>query len=287
MNPETQNMLDLANQGDSDAMYNLGVIYLKGINEKKNTPLAITWFEKAAAYGDTDAKKLIDSMQSDDILARAVISKENLDAYMSFQMGKSEYREAIAGYKRVLEKSEDIWTPTEKDLFTRREIYRNLGMITYLLKEGEQYLQEAELYYENGIPIEETQDLRSAACYVMLMDSLYQHTGNNAYAQKCYDVSENIYRTRFEEIDDNDFKGLFLKYIIIAKTKGVVCPLDLDGAAQLNEIFGSYGSEFANEYEENRQNISKARQTNKNSTAAAATTSSSKKKGLWGWLTGR
>ena len=264
----TQELLDLANQGNVDAMYNLGVIYSKGDGEKKNKPLAKTWYEKAATCGDSDAKNIVDSMAISDASNRVSISAQMCKAVASFGLGDTGFEYALDCLNDALDKSQDLWSPSENDLFQRREIYRYLGMITYL-SEGDDYLRKSEAYYLLGVPIVEAKDLRTVVFYAALMDKLNRTTGNKSYAKKCYDISEQIYKTRFNDIEDNDFKGVFLEFIVAEKILGEVYPKDIDGAVQFNEMLKMLGSNFIGVYENNCQNIKNARQ-------------SLKKKGFWG-----
>lgn len=252
----TQDLLELANQGNVTAMFNLGVIYSKGDGEKKNKPLAKTWYEKAAACGDADSKRIVDSMATSDALNRTSIGAQMYKAVASFNLGDIGFEYALECFNDALDKSQDLWSPTENDLFQRREIYRYLGMITYL-GEGDNYLKKSELYYVLGVPMEETKDLRTVVFYAALMDKLKRTTGNKVYAKKCYDISEKIYTTRYNDIDD-DFKGVFLEFIIAEKILGEVYPKDLDGATQFNEMLKALGSNFIGVYENNRQNIKEA-----------------------------
>ena len=47
--------LKAADQGSSDAQYNLGTCYLNGEGVAQSTSEAIKWFRKAAEQGDEDA----------------------------------------------------------------------------------------------------------------------------------------------------------------------------------------------------------------------------------------
>lgn len=275
----TSELVSLANEGNVDAMYNLGVIYSTGDGVKMDKPLAKFWYEKAAENGDADAKELLESMESTDALKRIAVSGKVLEAYMSFQIGRAGFEDAKRSYKKALNSSEEIWSPTSEDLLQRREIYRYLGMITYLCKD-EDYLKESEAYYEYGLPVIETKDLRTAAFYSALMNALNRATGEKSYIKKCYDVADYIYKNRFADTEDNDIKFMFLQYMIGEKILGEVYPKDLDGAVRLNEVIRSLGNDFANEYEVNCKNINEARVAQSQNTNLE--TNFSKKRGLLG-----
>lgn len=51
-----ENFLPLAQQGDSIAQYDMGILYLNGYGVSKNFVTARTWFRKAADQGDKDAQ---------------------------------------------------------------------------------------------------------------------------------------------------------------------------------------------------------------------------------------
>ena len=51
--------LKAAEQGDSDAQYNLGAMYYDGKGVKKDRKKAAQWLSKAAAQGDEDAIELL------------------------------------------------------------------------------------------------------------------------------------------------------------------------------------------------------------------------------------
>ena len=46
-----------ATNGNADAQYNLGVLYLKGLGVGQNDELAAQWFQKSAAQGHVEAEK--------------------------------------------------------------------------------------------------------------------------------------------------------------------------------------------------------------------------------------
>ena len=99
---------------------------------------------------------------STDYLIRVAVSDTVLEAYTAFAIGgKNEYPSAITQFKKALQLSESLIVPSDSDLFQRREINRYLGMLTYLL-EGDDYLRKAEAFYNEGMPLEETNDLRTA-----------------------------------------------------------------------------------------------------------------------------
>ena len=52
--------VNAANHGDDDAMFALGMMYLRGQRVKQDSDIAYTWFEKAKACGDYRAKIIID-----------------------------------------------------------------------------------------------------------------------------------------------------------------------------------------------------------------------------------
>ena len=153
-------------------------------------------------------------------------------------------------------------------------------MLTYLSK-GEEYLQTSEYYYEQGLPIEETADIKTAAFYAVLMNKLYGLTGDKNYSTKCYDVSECIYDSRFDEINDTDVKYTFVQYMISEKIQGEIYPKDLVGATRLNEVIKSLGENYYNDYIDNCRSIAKAYSVNKTMQTNSPHTVA-KKKGLFG-----
>lgn len=136
----TQELLDLANQGNVNAMFNLGVIYSKGDGEKESKPLAKTWYEKVAASGDSNAKNIIDLMAISDVSNRVSIDAQMCKAVASFGFGDTGFKYMLECLNDALDKSRDLRSPSENDIFQRREIYRHPGMITHL-SEGDDYLR--------------------------------------------------------------------------------------------------------------------------------------------------
>ena len=48
-----------AEHNESDAQYNIGLMYLKGEGTEKNVQLAKQWLQLASNQGDLDAKELL------------------------------------------------------------------------------------------------------------------------------------------------------------------------------------------------------------------------------------
>ena len=175
---------------------------------------------------------------STDYLIRVAVSDTVLEAYTAFAIGgKNEYPSAISQFKKALQLSERLIVPSDSDLFQRREINRYLGMLTYLLEEDD-YLRKAEAFYNEGMPLEETNDLRTALCYVFCMNKLADATNDQNYYRKSYDVSWAIFSNRFADVQDDSYKASFLACIISEKILGRICSQDLDGASEINKILG-------------------------------------------------
>ena len=151
--------------------------------------------------------------------------------------GEDGYPEVMEGYKKALRLSESLSEPTASDLFERREIYRYLGMVTFLMK-GNDYLRRAEDCYNSGMPLEEARDLSTVIFYTYTLNALYEATGDLSYRRKLYDIACRIHRTRFDDLGDDFYKREILLYIISEKLQGDVCPKDLNGASALNETLG-------------------------------------------------
>ncbi len=176
---------------------------------------------------------------STDHAIRAAVSEKVLEAYSAFAIGgENEYPSAISQFKEALQLSENLIVPSDSDLFQRREINRYLGMLTYLL-EGDDYLHKAESFYNEGTPMEETKDLRTALFYVYCMNKLADATNDQSYYIKRYNVSWAVYSTRFADIQDDCYKASFLACIITEKILGRICAQDLDGASEINRILGT------------------------------------------------
>lgn len=47
--------LPIAEKDNSDAQYNLGILYMKGLGVEKNEKTAFIWYKRASANGNTDA----------------------------------------------------------------------------------------------------------------------------------------------------------------------------------------------------------------------------------------
>lgn len=47
--------LPLAENGDHEAQYNLGILYMKGLGVEKDLKAAFNWYKRSAANGNTDA----------------------------------------------------------------------------------------------------------------------------------------------------------------------------------------------------------------------------------------
>ncbi|HDX8351743.1 TPA: sel1 repeat family protein, partial [Aeromonas veronii] len=54
-----------AEQGDVDAQHNLGVMYYKGEGVAQNTKQAVAWFRKAAEQGNVDAQNNLEQIQKE------------------------------------------------------------------------------------------------------------------------------------------------------------------------------------------------------------------------------
>ena len=52
-----------AEQGDADAQYNLGIMYIAGDGIKRDENEAKIWLEKSAAQGHVEAARLLKSLQ--------------------------------------------------------------------------------------------------------------------------------------------------------------------------------------------------------------------------------
>ena len=52
-------LLKAVEQGDSEAQYNIGIMYLKGRGTSQNPQKAMEWYQKAAEQGLPEAKKLL------------------------------------------------------------------------------------------------------------------------------------------------------------------------------------------------------------------------------------
>lgn len=77
------NLMQLADQGDADAQYKLGVMYGDGLGVKQNSAEAVRWYRKAADQGHVDAQL-------------------NLGAAYSFGFGvKGNSAEAVRWYRKA------------------------------------------------------------------------------------------------------------------------------------------------------------------------------------------
>ncbi|QLB40550.1 tetratricopeptide repeat protein [Mannheimia pernigra] len=61
-NDQVANLIRLAEQGISEAQYNLGQMYRRGEGVAKNDKQAVYWYQKAAEQGNTDAQYNLGSM---------------------------------------------------------------------------------------------------------------------------------------------------------------------------------------------------------------------------------
>jgi TPR repeat protein len=88
-NTETHFWLELAEQGNERAQYNLGLLYLKKGNAKKNTE-ALKWIKKAANQGLADAQAMLGMMFAEgDIIPKNQV-------------------EAVKWYKKSAEQGDDV-----------------------------------------------------------------------------------------------------------------------------------------------------------------------------------
>jgi hypothetical protein len=190
-----------------------------------------------------------------DAALRVSFHSKFLRAYSAwFTVGVRD-RSVIELFEETLKSSNNLYAPTSDDLFQRREVYRYLGMFTYILKDGPGYLQKAADYYRQGEPVIEARDIRTVVFYLYTMNDLGFESGNSSYRKKAYDVSEQVYNTRFEQIDDNDWKFAFLQNMVVEKAFGEIVPKDRLGADKLNDTIRSLGSDFIQDYERNKQMI--------------------------------
>ena len=58
------NCVRSAEQGDAEAQYNLGICYYNGRGVKKDTAEAVKCFRKAAKNGNSEAKAMLDVLDS-------------------------------------------------------------------------------------------------------------------------------------------------------------------------------------------------------------------------------
>lgn len=191
------------------------------------------------------------SVNADDAALRVSFQADFLRAYSAWFTAGIHDRSVIELFKETLEKSEMLRSPTSDDLFQRREVYRYLGMFTYHLEDGYDYLQKAADYYSRGEPIIEARDIRTVVFYAHTMSDLGIATGNKAYRKKAYDISEQVYNTRFNGIDDNDWKYTFLQYLVVEKALGEIVPRDRVGANELNRKIRDLGWDFKKDYDRN------------------------------------
>ena len=190
-----------------------------------------------------------------DAALRVSFQSKFLRAYSTWFTAGIHDRSVIELFEQTLEASNNLYAPTNDDLFQRREVYRYLGMFTYHLEDGSGFLQKAAEYYSHGEPVIEARDIRTVVFYLHTMSDLGFETGNTSYRKKAYDVSEQVYKTRFDQIDDNDWKFVFLQNMLVEKAFGEIVPKDRIGADNLNDKIRALGSDFIQDYQRNNKMI--------------------------------
>ena len=76
----------LAEQGDADAQYNLGIMYDTGLGVPENDAEAVKWFRKAAEQGYADAQYNLGLMYA----KGDGVPENNIRAYVWFSMAKTQ-----------------------------------------------------------------------------------------------------------------------------------------------------------------------------------------------------
>lgn len=195
------------------------------------------------------------STNEHDAALRVSFHTKFLRAYSAWFSAGIHDRYVIELFQEALEASNDLYAPTSDDLFQRREVYRYLGMFTYHLEDGSDFLQKAAEYYRQGEPVVEARDIRTVIFYMHTMNDLGYETGNKSYRKKAYDVAEQVYNTRYYQIDDDDWKFTILNEMVVEKAFGEIVPKDRAGAAVLNDRIRALGPDFIQDYNRNNNLI--------------------------------
>lgn len=80
---EAENLLRLAEQGDVDAQYAVGLVYAEGRGVDKNPALAWFWLSIAARQGNRDAEKLLQMVDSQMSEEERTMAREIFDKFQS------------------------------------------------------------------------------------------------------------------------------------------------------------------------------------------------------------
>jgi len=108
-------MRPLAEDGDADAQYNIGWMYLNGYGLRINDSLALEWWQKAAAQGHSDASFSIGMLYS---LGEGEVPK-NSDKAIDYYLIAADagHEDAVAILKNMLQRD---------DRFIRNRLYSML-----------------------------------------------------------------------------------------------------------------------------------------------------------------
>lgn len=93
-------MRPLAEDGDADAQYNIGWMYMNGYGLRVNDSLALEWWEKASEQGHSDASFSIGMLYS---LGEGEVSKDSNDAIDYYLIAADDgHEDAIAIIKSMM-----------------------------------------------------------------------------------------------------------------------------------------------------------------------------------------
>jgi TPR repeat protein len=96
--------LPLAELGDAEAQYNLGVMYDEGAGIDQDLVTATAWYRKAAEQGFLDAQTNLGMMY----YYGQGIPRDHAEAARWFKRAASQGDEEAAGYLKLIEKEQSI-----------------------------------------------------------------------------------------------------------------------------------------------------------------------------------
>ncbi len=112
-------MRPLAEDGDADAQYNIGWMYLNGYGLRVNDNLALEWWKKASDQGHSDASFSIGMLYS---LGEGEVSKDSDEAINYYLIAADDgHEDAIAILKSMMLRNDDFVRDRLHSIINNRE----------------------------------------------------------------------------------------------------------------------------------------------------------------------
>lgn len=216
-----------AELGDMLAQYNLGLKYDRGTGVSKDSAKCQYWMQKSADQGYEPAKEYLALCEQIDLGLDVTISSHVLNGVIAIPYCDIS-NTALEEFQAALSESLEINFPTEKQLATRREIYRYLGYIT-CWKDSE----KAYAYFQNGLPVSESASEDVIYAYLEFVNSM---RGTSNYSIAFCQAVEDVYHNAFDKITDIDRRITIMRWTVREKCGTYKKPRDIAGAKEIQAI---------------------------------------------------